>query len=118
MKWTFGAVTLCCALIAIGNASALTREQAREECRSSAGRPVFRACMQRGGSPEACKEEARPNVQRCVRGKMASAGSAGSQVAGPRRGDRQFERWCRRPVGVHAGETKFNMKEAAGCFRR
>src|SRR5215218_5141142 len=49
-----------------GGRGDLARQAAKEKCKKSAGRPIFRACMQNGGSQDSCKSEARPNVRACV----------------------------------------------------
>jgi CHAT domain-containing protein len=71
------AVVLLCivipALFGSSSAFALEKEQAIENCRNSSGKPAYAACMQRGGSHEACFGQARSIVQSCVRSAMMAA---------------------------------------------
>ena len=62
------ALALMCTLILLaGPAFALTKEAAIERCRMTVGRPIVQACFRAGGgSIEACREKARPQVVACV----------------------------------------------------
>jgi hypothetical protein len=102
----FMGIALCLALAATGIASAITREQAIDECKRSAGRPIFQACMKgAGGNRDACFESARPAVQQCVRGKVGNVRDPNSPG---------FRRWCARATG--GSNVMFAQREAAGCF--
>jgi CHAT domain-containing protein len=57
-------------LLAAAPASAVNPKELIESCRNSVGRPIFMACKGGGGSPEACREKARPKVQACVQAAM------------------------------------------------
>jgi hypothetical protein len=76
--------TLRAALVAIvvitfsQRAFAVTFEEALENCRTSVGRPIVRACMQSGGGPhnlERCRAQASPNVRQCVAKVLGGGGS-------------------------------------------
>ena len=56
--------------LAAAPASAANPKQVIEGCRESIGRPIFMACKGGGGSPEACREKAKPKVQACVQAAM------------------------------------------------
>src|ERR1700749_4469353 len=60
-------------LLGSSSASALEFGQAIENCRSSTGKPAYAACMQSGGTHEACFGKARSLVQSCVRSAMMAA---------------------------------------------
>ena len=50
-----------------GSAIALTKDAAIERCRMTVGKPIVMACMRSGGgSLDACREKARPQVVSCV----------------------------------------------------
>jgi hypothetical protein len=51
-------------------ASAVERNQAIENCRKTVGKPIVTACMRSGGSIEACRGSARPQVRACVQSAM------------------------------------------------
>ena len=54
-------------ILSAGPALALTKEAAIERCRMTVGRPIVQACFRAGGgSIEACREKARPQVVACV----------------------------------------------------
>jgi CHAT domain-containing protein len=67
-------------------ATSLTQEQARENCRNTVGRPIVQACMRGGGgSLEACREQAKPKVRACVMSALNAAhGRANVPVAVPK----------------------------------
>jgi tetratricopeptide (TPR) repeat protein len=71
--------------IGIQQASALTLEQARENCRESVGRPIVQSCMRGGGgSLEAFRTTAVPKVRACVESALKAAnGRANVPVAIP-----------------------------------
>jgi CHAT domain-containing protein len=71
--------------IGIQQTSALTLEQARENCRESVGKPIVQSCMRGGGgSLEACRATAVPKVRACVEGALKTAnGRANVPVAIP-----------------------------------
>src|SRR6266852_9493761 len=57
-------------------ASALTMEQAVENCRATVGKPIVQACMQaqgKGGNLEACRAQATPKVRACVQSALNAA---------------------------------------------
>ena len=55
-------------------ASALEREQAIENCRSTVGKPIVMACLAAGrGNLESCRASAGPRVKACVQSAMAAA---------------------------------------------
>jgi hypothetical protein len=54
-------------LVSVVPASAVERDQAIENCRKTVGKPIVTACMRSGGSIEACRGSAKPQVQACVR---------------------------------------------------
>ncbi len=55
-------------------ASALEREQAIENCRSTVGKPIVMACLAAGrGNMESCRASAGPRVKACVQSAMAAA---------------------------------------------
>jgi CHAT domain-containing protein len=66
-------------------ASALTKEQAIENCRNTVGRPVVQSCMRGGtGDREACRALASPKVRACVISALNAAnGRANVPVAVP-----------------------------------
>jgi len=57
-------------LLAAAPASAVNPKELIESCRNSVGKPIFMACKGGGGSPEACREKAKPKVQACVQAAM------------------------------------------------
>jgi CHAT domain-containing protein len=61
------------ALLGVSSSYALEKDQAIENCRSSSGKPAYMACMQAGGTHEACFGRARSIVQSCVRAAMTVA---------------------------------------------
>ncbi|HXX08234.1 MAG TPA: CHAT domain-containing protein [Pseudolabrys sp.] len=67
-KLLFIGLMLGVALAGTRDASALTKEEAIENCRATVGRPIVQACMQggRGDSREACRAQATPKVRECV----------------------------------------------------
>ena len=69
----------------LGQAHALTKEQAVEECRNSVGRPIVQQCMHGGnGDREGCREKAKPHVRACViKALNAANGRANVPVALP-----------------------------------
>ena len=96
-------IALCFAFAATGSAAAFTREQAIQDCKRSAGRPVYLACMKGAGANHgACFESARPAVRQCVRNKW---------VHSP-----QYHRWCTMATGTYQNDKSFARREAAGCF--
>src|SRR5436853_4498246 len=56
--------------LAAAPAPAANPKQVIEGCGESVGRPIFMACKGGGGSPEACREKAKPKVQACVQAAM------------------------------------------------
>jgi len=57
----------CTLILSAGPEFALTKEAAIERCRMTVGRPIVQACFRAGGgSIEACREKARPQVVACV----------------------------------------------------
>src|SRR5580704_2691565 len=62
------------ALLGSSPGSALEMNRAIESCRNSTGRPAYTACMQAGGTHEACFGKAKSIVQSCVRTAMTGAG--------------------------------------------
>src|SRR5690348_18448345 len=67
-KLFFIALTLGLALAGTQGASALTKEEAIENCRATVGRPLVEACMRggRGESRETCRAQPTPKVRECV----------------------------------------------------
>src|ERR1700686_4568686 len=61
------------AVFANSQLSALEKVQAIENCRASSGKPAYMACMQSGGTHDACFGKARAIVQSCVRGALVAA---------------------------------------------
>ena len=61
------------AVFANSRLSALDKNQAIENCRASSGKPAYMACMQSGGTHDACFGKARAIVQSCVRSAMVAA---------------------------------------------
>jgi CHAT domain-containing protein len=76
----FSALAFVCNLTAsAGPAFALTKEAAVEHCRMTVGRPIVQACMRAGGgSLEACREKARPQVSACVVAALNAANARGN----------------------------------------
>ena len=69
----FGAAILFL-LFSVISGSALERDQAIENCRSTVGKPIVVACMRAGGgSLEACRATAGPKVKACVQSAMAAS---------------------------------------------
>src|SRR5436309_3007872 len=70
---SFGLLTL----VGAEPASALTIEQARENCRATVGRPIVQACMRGSATKniEACRAQATPKVRACVQATMQKAHS-------------------------------------------
>jgi CHAT domain-containing protein len=65
-------------------ASALTLEQARENCRAEVGRPIMRACKHSGADLGKCQESASAKVHTCVAAALNAAnGRANVPVAVP-----------------------------------
>src|SRR6516225_7288407 len=61
------ALMACSLIFSAGHAFALTKEAAIERCRMTVGRPIVQACMRSGGgSLEACRGRAKPQVVACV----------------------------------------------------
>jgi CHAT domain-containing protein len=65
--------TVTTALLVSSGLSALELNQAIESCRASKGKPAYMACMQGGGTHEACFARAKSIVQPCVRSAMMAA---------------------------------------------
>jgi CHAT domain-containing protein/tetratricopeptide (TPR) repeat protein len=67
-KLRLAGLALGLALAGTQNASALSKEEAIENCRASVGRPIVQACMagNRNGDREACRALATPKVRACV----------------------------------------------------
>lgn len=75
-----GLITLVAVVAASERASALSQEQARENCRQTVGRPIVQACMQgKGGGGDreanlaACRAGVTPRVRACVQAAMNAA---------------------------------------------
>ena len=75
-----GLIALVAVVAASDRASALSQEQARENCRQTVGRPIVQACMQgKGGGGDreanlaACRAGATPRVRACVQAAMNAA---------------------------------------------
>lgn len=88
-KWGrlgFVGLTLGLAIAGRQNASALTKEDALENCRATVGRPIVQACIRGGGgSREACREQASPKVRACVIAALNAAnGLANVPIAVPK----------------------------------
>lgn len=65
-------------------ALALTKEQARENCRATIGKPLVQSCKRSGGDRETCKARATPKVHDCVvKALNAANGRANVPVALP-----------------------------------
>ena len=63
---------------------------ALERCLGTVGRPIVQACMQAGGSREACREKARPQVRACAQaagGGGPKMGDGGRKAGGQPKGD-------------------------------
>src|SRR5262245_35351379 len=56
------------------HASAVTLEQARENCRETVGRPIVQPCVRAGGDLETCRSKAAPKVRACVERALKAAG--------------------------------------------
>src|SRR5215510_2997710 len=54
-------------------ASALTLQEAIEQCKTTVGKPIVQPCMQSGGSKDACIAKAAPPVKACVVKAMTAA---------------------------------------------
>src|ERR1700758_4849099 len=61
------------ALLTGSQLSALELNQAIENCRASSGKPAYMACVQGGGTHEACFERARSIVHSCAKSAMTAA---------------------------------------------
>jgi CHAT domain-containing protein len=61
------------AVLASSQAPAFDKAQAIESCRGSSGKPAYMACMQGGGSHQACFGKAHAIVQSCVRSAWTAA---------------------------------------------
>jgi CHAT domain-containing protein/tetratricopeptide (TPR) repeat protein len=72
-------------LMSVSPVTALTIEQARENCRASVGRPIVQNCMRSGGGDlETCRTKATPKVHACVQAALNAAnGRANVPVAIP-----------------------------------
>ena len=69
-------ISLLGACTGAGQASALTLEQARENCRESVGKPIVQSCMRSQGGRgdlEACRATATPRVQACIKAALNAA---------------------------------------------
>src|ERR1700731_162803 len=82
-----GLVALVAMFAASERASALSLEQARENCRATVGHPIVQACMQgmgKGGDREAnlakCRAGVQPKMTACVHAGMTAA-NGGANVA-------------------------------------
>jgi CHAT domain-containing protein len=85
-KSKLAALALGLTLAATQHASALTKDQAVENCRASVGRPIVQACMagNKNGDREACRALAMPKVRACVIAALNSAnGRANVAVSVP-----------------------------------
>src|SRR5262249_11849870 len=80
-------IALVATSICLEQASALTQEQAVENCRATVGKPIVQACMPapgKGGNLEACRAQATPKVRACVQAALNAAnGRANVPVAVP-----------------------------------
>jgi CHAT domain-containing protein len=78
-------IVLFATLLMAEPVSALTIEQARENCRATVGRPIVQNCMHSGGGDrEACRAKAQPKVHACVQSALNAAnGRANVPVALP-----------------------------------
>jgi CHAT domain-containing protein len=85
--WPVLALASISASFCAGRASALTMEQATENCRNTVGRPIVQACMKAqgaGGNLEACRAQATPQVRACIQSALNAAhGRANVPVAVP-----------------------------------
>lgn len=61
------------AALASSQSLALDKDQAIENCRASSGKPAYMACMQGGGTHDACFGKARAIVHACVMAAMNAA---------------------------------------------
>ena len=85
-KFRLAGLVLGLAFAGSQHASALTKEEAIENCRASVGRPIVQACMagNRNGDREACRALATPKVRACVIAALNAAnGRANVPVAAP-----------------------------------
>jgi len=74
---------------------ALTQDQARENCRSTIGRPFVRNCVRSGGDRDTCRAQSTPRVRACVASALNAAhGRANVPVALPTQGST--------PIGIDA----------------
>jgi CHAT domain-containing protein len=96
---------LACSLIVAADAAfALTKEAAIEQCRMSVGRPIVMSCMRGGGgSLDACREKAKPQVVACVIAALNKAnGRANVAVAAPTEAAPKLDPSKAQPVGFVA----------------
>jgi CHAT domain-containing protein len=85
-KYRLAGLALWLAFAGAQQASALTKEEAIENCRASVGRPIVQTCMagNRNGDREACRALASPKVRACVISALNAAnGRANVPVAVP-----------------------------------
>jgi M6 family metalloprotease-like protein len=75
---------LLAAVMAIGPATAQSRDQIIDNCRNTVGRPFVQSCMQQRPDLEACRAAAKPHVRNCVMAAMQKNGSGqGAPVGEP-----------------------------------
>jgi tetratricopeptide (TPR) repeat protein len=72
-----------------------------ERCRNTVGRPIVQACMQAGGSREACREKARPQIKACAQ----TAGGGGPKAGGEAKGGREAKGGDEAGKGPGAGRS-------------
>ena len=103
-------LAVCLAVLNIQDAAALTMKDAIGRCKISVGKPIYMACINKGGDHGTCYESARPQVRSCVV-RLFQADHAGI----PSSRDAKFRAWCTMNTG---GLNKmFALREARGCFR-
>ena len=105
-----GGLAVCLAVLNIQGATALTMIDAVGRCKTSVGKPIYMACINKGGDHGTCYDSARPQVRSCVV-RLFQAARAGI----PSGRDTKIRAWCTRNT---AGQNKmFALREARGCFR-
>ena len=73
-RLVLGTALLSLLVFVVPASGQMDRNQAIEHCRKTVGKPIVTACMRKGGSKEACRESARPQVRACVSGKGMNTG--------------------------------------------
>ena len=105
-----GGLAVCLAVLNIQDAAALMMKDAIGRCKTSVGKPIYMACINKGGDHGTCYESARPQVRSCVV-RLFQADRAG--IASGR--DAKIHAWC--TMNTTGQDKMFTLREARGCFR-